>query len=114
MENKYKSLRHYVETTCVRTEGFKKNFHGMSGGGRTCDLCRISNDSQEHLMECPVLEEHKRWDHTIQYSYIFGKKEQRKLLVSLYSTLLAAREGLLVERRRPTGASYTGPAIIHV
>ena len=65
-------------------------------------------------MECPVLEQHMRWDHTIQYDYIFGNREQQRLFIRLYSTLLAAREELLEERRRPTGASYTGPAIIHV
>ena len=99
---------------CRTVEGFKDNFHGMSGDGTKCDLCEISNDSQEHLMECPVLEQHMRWDHTIQYDYIFGNREQQRLFIRLYSTLLAAREELLEERRRPPGASYTGPAIIHV
>ena len=43
------------------------------------------------------------------HDYIFGNKEQQKLFIRLSS-----REELLEERRRPTGASYTGPAIIHV
>ena len=83
----------------------------MFGGDQKCELCLMSIDTQEHVMQCPVLEDHIRWDHTIQYDYVYGNKEQQKLVVSIFSTLLAAREELL-EKRRPTGALNTGPNII--
>ena len=87
---------------CRTVDGIKDNFRGMFGDQK-CELCLRCNDSQEHVMQCAVLEDHMRWDHTIQYNYIFGSKEQQKLVVSLYTSLLEAREELL-ERRRPTGA----------
>ena len=96
---------------CRTVEGIKGNFQGMFGGDQKCELCLMSIDTQEHVMQCPVLEDHIRWDHTIQYDYVYGNKEQQKLVVSIFSTLLAAREELL-EKRRPTGALNTGPNII--
>ena len=54
-------------------------------------------------MECPELEKHMVWDHTVQYEYIFGSTEQQKLVTTLYSSLLELRDRLQAEGR-PTGA----------
>ena len=96
---------------CQTVKDVKSNFHGMYGNDSMCELCQGCEDSQEHILECPVLENHMAWDHTIQYQYIYGSPDQQKLVTSLFSSLLELRRQLL-EEGRPTGAPNTGPTVI--
>ena len=84
---------------CRTVREIKNNF----GDNGNCELCLVCKDSQEHVMECPELEKHMVWDHTVQYEYIFGSTEQQKLVTTLYSSLLELRDRLQAEGR-PTGA----------
>ena len=98
---------------CQTVRDVKKNFRGMYGIDTKCELCQDCEDSQEHILECPVLENHMVRDHTIQYQYIYGSPEQQKLVTSLFSSLLDLRRQLL-EEGPPTGAPSTGPTVIIV
>ena len=95
---------------CKTVKGIKKNFTGMYGSDTKCELCGTCEDSQEHILECPVLEEHMVWDHSIQYQYLFGSVDQQKLVITLFTSLLELRQQLL-EERQPTGAHSTGPTV---
>ena len=96
---------------CKTVKGIKKNFTGMYGSDSKCELCGSCEDSQEHILECTVLEEHMVWDHSIQYQYLFGSVDQQKLVITLFTSLLELRQQLL-EERRPTGAHSTGPTVV--
>ena len=95
-DNKYENLKHpqeYLISTIFSNEetsllfalrsrtvrGIRHNFPYLALEGITvCPLCEASNDTQEHMLECPVLGTAPAG---VKYSHLWGKLAEQKEIV---------------------------------
>ena len=91
-DNEMCSLLFNLRGRTVRN--IKDNFHGMYSS-MCCDMCGLSPQNQEHMLECQVLKQHIPRDQSIRYEHIYGSVEQQRNIVTLYAKLLKQHEILL-------------------
>ena len=69
-----------------------------------CPICERVSDSQEHLIECQVLQNICPKDNEINYNYIRGTIEEQKSIAKVYENYLSLRDEIL-------GDSYTSTSL---
>ena len=61
--------------------GIKENFKNMHKGNTLCPICERFSDSQEHLLQCQVLQNIYSIAPEIKYSHKYGTIEQQKSIL---------------------------------
>ena len=83
----------------VRTRMFnvKENFENMYQNDMLCDLCRMSNCTQAHLLQCEVIKSFvpEIEENEIKYKYIFGNDKEMKKVVQVLEKISEIRNLLL-------------------
>ena len=83
----------------VRTRMFnvKENFENMYENDMLCDLCRMSNCTQAHLLQCEVIKsfDPEIEENEIKYKYIFGNDKEMKKVVLVLEKISEIRNLLL-------------------
>ena len=81
----------------------KSNFSSFYGSDKLCPLCKTSEDTQQHCMECTKIPSAENTLKThIKYEHIHGAVSQQKEVASLYLDLLGRRDALLQDSRPGT------------
>ena len=91
--------------------GIKENFKNMHKDNTLCPICERFSDSQEHLLQCQVLQNIYSIAPEIKYSHIYGTIEQQKSITEAYETYLSMRDDILGDTYSSTSLPglYTGP-----
>ena len=80
-----------------KTLEVKKNFPGLYSN-LWCTSCGLFPESQSHLLQCPAIVVHLRYlagtTSKLCENHIYGKLEQQKVIVKIYSDILDIRENL--------------------
>ena len=81
----------------------KSNFSSFYGSDNLCPLCKSTEDTQQHCMECPKVSSATSTLNThIEYDHIHGAISQQKEVASLYLDLLGQRDAQLQDSRPGT------------
>ena len=75
----------------------KCNFKNQYGDLLLCDLCKLEEDSQEHLLKCKILEHFvpEMRERTLNYANLFGNLEEITEISKLLYKITQEREKLL-------------------
>ena len=78
----------------------KGNFSSAHSNNMWCKLCFLFPETQQHLLECPVLK--IRTKNIIdfkeaEYQMIFGNLKNQEKIAKIYKILIEARKDLLEE-----------------
>ena len=75
----------------------KCNFKNQYKNNYLCDLCKVDNESQEHLLKCQVLMHFvPELENTkVEYKHIFGSIDEVKEAAKLLFKVCKERETLL-------------------
>ena len=94
-------------------QGKRDNFCNMYSDNTLCPICERSIDSQNHIIQCQVLQDIIPRTNEVTFSDIEGSLEQQKALIETYEKYLALREELLeeVEPYSSLPGLYTGPLL---
>ena len=69
------------------------NFPYLTQDGNTlCPLCETCSDTQEHILECPVLGSASE---SVLYSHVWGSVEEQKELATEYNKRIQRRTELV-------------------
>ena len=80
---------------CRTVINVKGNFSTMYDGQVQCQLGCTTEETQEHLFECPVITQNKKQNSIVKYAHIFGDPEQQVVITREFNLLLEEREALL-------------------
>ena len=109
--NKQCALMFAIKSKTVR--GIKVNFRNMYSDNTLCPICEQSIDSQNHLIQCKVLQDIIPLPNEVHFSDIEGSIDQQKAFIEVYEKYLALRDELLEESETPSSlpGPYTGPLL---
>ena len=85
----------------------------MYSDNTLCPICERSIDSQNHLIQCKVLQDIIPLPNEVHFRDIEGSIDQQKAFIEVYEQYLALREELLEESETPSSLPglYTGPLL---
>ena len=109
--NKQCALMFAIKSKTVR--GIKENFRNMYSDNTLCPICERSIDSQNHLIQCKVLQDIIPLPNEVHFRDIEGSIDQQKAFIEVYEKYLALRDELLEESETPSSLPglYTGPLL---
>ena len=84
---------------CRTVKSFKQNFRIMNNDKTICELCKTSDDTQEHAINCTVIRKHVKVESETSYDDIFASIDKQMHITSIYSKILEVREMLLGEEQ---------------
>ena len=93
--------------------GKKDNFRNMYSDNTLCPICEQSIDSQNHVVQCKVLQDIIPLTNQVNLSDIEESLEQQKGFIQIYEKYLALRDELLEESQLHSSLPglYTGPLL---
>ena len=97
--NKEAELITALRSKTVR--GIKSNYHTFYQEDLQCNLCKKTQDTQMHCMNCEVILSRIRDIKShIKYEHLFGNVNEQKEVAQLYIQLLAVREDLIMQKQQ--------------
>ena len=75
--------------------GIKENFKNMHKDNTLCPICERFSDSQEHLIQCQVLQDICLIGQKIIYNHIYGTIQEQKSIAEVYETYLSMTDNIL-------------------
>ena len=103
ISNEEATLLFNLRCRSVRT--FKENFKALHSNKTQCGLCQKEKDTQEHALECPVIQNHVKVEDDIVYEDLVANVTRQKRIAALYRRIVEVRERLLGEETMHTGAT---------
>ena len=108
LTNTEKSILFGLRSQSIR--GIKMNFPNMFSENSLCPICERTQDTQEHLPLCPVLQSILPIKKHIEYNHIFGSVEQQSSYVKVYKLYLELRDELMDSKDSSSlPGLYSGP-----
>ena len=91
--------------------GIRENFKHMYSDNTLCPICERTSDTQQHVLECKVLQDILPLKNHIKYNHINGTISEQKEFVTTYAKYLEIRDELLseTESQQSLPGLYTGP-----
>ena len=91
--------------------GIKDNFKLMYSGDILCPICERSRDTQQHVLQCKVLQDILPMKSHIKYDHLNGTILEQKEFVDLYEKYLEIRDEIIDNKdsQHSLPGRYTGP-----
>ena len=90
--------------------GVKENFQNTYSQNSLCPICERFSDSQDHILQCKVLQDICPLEEQVEYNSIYGTTHEQEELVKVYEKYLSLRDELLEDTAQQSlPGLYTGP-----
>ena len=90
--------------------GVKENFKNMYSQNSLCPICERFSDSQDHILQCKVLQDICPLEEQVEYNSIYCTTHEQEELVKVYEKYLGLRDELLEDTAQQSlPGLYTGP-----